>query len=112
MVVTQVHRIPHLPPPPGGPDDLGPSLLTAAGLGLLFVPLSLVMLNHVRDEDSGLASSLLNTGQQVGGAIGLAALGTVADSSRQQRPRGQAAWPGMNPSRSPQVPRRDDPVNK
>jgi hypothetical protein len=78
MVVTQVYRIPHVPPPPGGPDDLGPSLLTAAGLGLLSVPLSLVMLNHVRDEDSGLASSLLSTGQQVGGAIGLAALGTVA----------------------------------
>jgi len=39
--------------------------------------LSLVALTHVRDEDSGIASSLLNTGQQVGGAIGLAALGTV-----------------------------------
>ena len=57
---------------------LGPMLVTAAGLGLLFVPLSLVALTSVRDDDSGLASSLLNTGQQVGGAIGLAALGTVA----------------------------------
>jgi len=57
---------------------LGPSLVTGAGLGLLFVPLSLVALAHIRDQDSGLASSLLNTGQQVGGAIGLAALGTVA----------------------------------
>ena len=57
---------------------LGPSLVTGAGLGLLFVPLSLIAVSHVRDEDSGLASSLLNTGQQVGGAIGLAALGTVA----------------------------------
>ena len=68
---------------------LGPSLVTAAGLGLLFVPLSLVALTRVRDQDSGLASSLLNTGQQVGGAIGLAALGTVAwtavaDSARSQ----------------------------
>jgi hypothetical protein len=68
---------------------LGPSLLTAAGLGLVFVPLSLVALAGVRDQDSGLASSLLNTGQQVGGAIGLATLGTVAwtavaDSSRSQ----------------------------
>jgi EmrB/QacA subfamily drug resistance transporter len=68
---------------------LGPSLLTATGLGLLFVPLSLVALTRVRDQDSGLASSLLNTGQQVGGAIGLAALGTVAwtavaDSARHQ----------------------------
>ncbi|HEX9032537.1 MAG TPA: MFS transporter, partial [Streptosporangiaceae bacterium] len=56
---------------------LGPMLVTSAGLGMLFVPLSLVALARVRDEDSGVASSLLNTGQQVGGAIGLAALGTV-----------------------------------
>jgi hypothetical protein len=57
---------------------LGPSLITGVGLGLLFVPLSLVTLAGVRDEDSGLASSLLSTGQQVGGATGLAVLGTVA----------------------------------
>jgi EmrB/QacA subfamily drug resistance transporter len=56
---------------------LGPMLVTASGLGMLFVPLSLVALTRVRDQDSGVASSLLNTGQQVGGAIGLAALGTV-----------------------------------
>jgi hypothetical protein len=56
---------------------LGPMLVTSAGLGMLFVPLSLVALARVRSEDSGVASSLLNTGQQVGGAIGLAALGTV-----------------------------------
>jgi len=56
---------------------LGPMLVTSAGLGMLFVPLSLVALSKVRNEDSGVASSLLNTGQQVGGAIGLAALGTV-----------------------------------
>jgi EmrB/QacA subfamily drug resistance transporter len=56
---------------------LGPMLVTSAGLGMIFVPLSLVALNRVRGEDAGVASSLLNTGQQVGGAIGLAALGTV-----------------------------------
>jgi EmrB/QacA subfamily drug resistance transporter len=56
---------------------IGPMLVTASGLGMLFVPLSLVALSRVRSEDSGVASSLLNTGQQVGGAIGLAALGTV-----------------------------------
>jgi hypothetical protein len=49
---------------------LGPMLVTGVGLGLLFVPLSLVALNRVPARDSGLASSLLNTGQQVGGAIG------------------------------------------
>jgi EmrB/QacA subfamily drug resistance transporter len=56
---------------------LGPMLVTSIGLGMLFVPLSIVALNRVAGEDSGVASSLLNTGQQVGGAIGLAALGTV-----------------------------------
>jgi EmrB/QacA subfamily drug resistance transporter len=57
---------------------LGPMMVTAAGLGMLFMPLTLVALSKVQDKDAGLASSLLNTGQQVGGAIGLAVLGTVA----------------------------------
>lgn len=60
---------------------LGPMLVTAVGLGLLFVPISLVALVKVGDEDAGVASSLLNTGQQVGGSIGLAILGTVAWSA-------------------------------
>jgi EmrB/QacA subfamily drug resistance transporter len=57
---------------------LGPLIVTAAGLGMLFMPLTLIALSKVEDRDSGLASSLLNTGQQVGGSIGLAVLGTVA----------------------------------
>src|SRR5215813_10644611 len=57
---------------------LGPMMVTAAGLGMLFMPLTLVALSKVDDRDAGLASSLLNTGQQVGGSIGLALLGTVA----------------------------------
>ncbi len=57
---------------------LGPMLVTAAGMGMLFMPLTLVALSKVEDRDAGLASSLLNTGQQVGGSIGLALLGTVA----------------------------------
>ncbi len=57
---------------------LGPMLVTAAGLGLLFMPATLVALSKVADRDAGLASSLPNVGQQVGGAIGLAILGTVA----------------------------------
>jgi uncharacterized membrane protein len=44
----------------------------------VFVPLALVALHNVAEQDSGVASSLLNTAQQVGGAIGLALLGTVA----------------------------------
>jgi len=57
---------------------LGPMIVTAAGMGMLFMPLTLVSLSRVEDTDAGLASSLLNTGQQVGGALGLAILGTVA----------------------------------
>jgi EmrB/QacA subfamily drug resistance transporter len=57
---------------------LGPLIVTAGGLGMMFMPLTLIALSKVEDRDSGLASSLLNTGQQVGGSIGLAVLGTVA----------------------------------
>ena len=56
----------------------GSDAVIAAGLGLLFVPLTLVAMSRVRDEESGVAASLRNTGQQVGGSIGLAVLGTVA----------------------------------
>ena len=60
---------------------LGPMLVTAFGMGLIFVPMSLVALAKVANNDTGVASSLLNTGQQVGGSIGLAILGTVAWSA-------------------------------
>ena len=56
----------------------GPMLVIAAGLGMLFMPLTLVALSKVSDRDTGLASSLPNVGQQVGGSIGLALLGAVA----------------------------------
>jgi EmrB/QacA subfamily drug resistance transporter len=57
---------------------LGPILVTGIGLGSLFMPLFLVALSKVDEQDTGVASSLVNTGQQVGGSIGLAILGTVA----------------------------------
>jgi hypothetical protein len=57
---------------------LGPTLVTGVGIGLVFVPASLVALSRVAQADSGVASSLLNTTQQVGGAMGIAVLGTVA----------------------------------
>jgi EmrB/QacA subfamily drug resistance transporter len=56
---------------------LGPVLLAGAGVGLLVVPLPQVALAGVAEADSGVAASLLNAGRQVGGALGLAVLGTV-----------------------------------
>jgi MFS family permease len=70
---------------------MGPMMVTALGMGLIFVPLSLVSLAKVADNDAGVASSLLNTGQQVGGSIGLAVLGTVAWSAVANNIRAQAA---------------------
>ena len=57
---------------------LGPELLAGAGLGPLFVLIFLVGLIKVDNNDTGVASGPVNVGQQVGGAIGLAIVGTVA----------------------------------
>jgi len=73
---------------------LGPMILTGLGMGLTFVPLSLVALAKVPNADSGVASSLLNTGQQVGGSIGLAILGTVAWSAVASNLRSASAAAG------------------
>jgi EmrB/QacA subfamily drug resistance transporter len=70
---------------------LGPQLVSSFGMGLVFVPLALVALHNVAEQDSGVASSLLNTAQQVGGAIGLALLGTVAWTAVADSVRTQAA---------------------
>jgi EmrB/QacA subfamily drug resistance transporter len=82
---------------------LGPMLVTSLGLGLLFVPLSLLALHNVAEQDSGVAASLLNTGQQVGGAIGLAALGTIAWTTvaNTVRNTGKAIAAGRQPAQSP-----------
>jgi len=70
---------------------LGPSLVAGFGLGLLFVPLPMVALARVAESDSGVASSLVNTGRQVGGALGLAVLGTVAWTVTANSARSRAA---------------------
>jgi EmrB/QacA subfamily drug resistance transporter len=78
---------------------LGPMMLIASGLGFLFVPGTLVALTDIDEHDAGVASSLLNVGQQVGGAIGLALLGTVAWSTVANHSHGGAAA-GGHPSAS------------
>ncbi|HZC74354.1 MAG TPA: MFS transporter [Gaiellaceae bacterium] len=55
-------------------------LLSSLGMGAVFMPLTLVATTGLEDHDQGLASGLFNTSQQVGGALGLAILSTVAAS--------------------------------
>jgi len=61
-------------------DILGPSLLAATGLGFAFVTTTIAAVSGVRSQESGLASGLINTSQQIGGALGLAVLATIANS--------------------------------
>jgi EmrB/QacA subfamily drug resistance transporter len=61
--------------------DLLPGImLTSIGMGLTFVPVTLIATSGIPDDDAGLASGLFNTSQQIGGALGLAILSTIATS--------------------------------
>ncbi len=85
---------------PGGTyvgDVLFPSLLAAIGLGLSFVPVTIGAVSGVAERESGLASGLINTTQQVGGALGLAVLATIANS----RTNDVMAAAGGNPAELP-----------
>jgi len=68
---------------PGGSyvrDLLAPMIVSAIGLGFAFVPVTIGAMSGVSPDDSGLASGLINTTQQVGGAMGLAVLVAVASA--------------------------------
>jgi MFS family permease len=60
---------------------LGPLILIGFGLGISFVPMTLAATAGVPPEQAGLASALINTTRQMGGALGLAVLATVASSA-------------------------------
>jgi EmrB/QacA subfamily drug resistance transporter len=64
-------------------DVLGPSLLAAVGLGFAFVAVTTAAVAGTEPHEAGLASGLINTAQQVGGALGLAILATIANSRTQ-----------------------------
>ena len=60
-------------------SDVLPAIIPQSiGMGLFFVPITLLATTNVAHEDAGLASGLFNTSQQVGGALGLAVLSTLA----------------------------------
>jgi hypothetical protein len=60
---------------------LPPEILVSIGMGLAFVPMNSTALFGVAEDSAGVASALVNTTQQVGGALGTAFLNTVAASS-------------------------------
>jgi hypothetical protein len=62
-------------------------------MGNTFVPLTLTATTNVRGADQGLASGIFNTSQQVGGALGLAILSTVAGETTSSQLAGGAADP-------------------
>ncbi len=62
--------------------DLFPAfVLGGAGMGFSFVPVTIASLTGVERSDAGVASGLVNTSRQIGGAIGLAAVSTIAASA-------------------------------
>src|SRR6185437_11257931 len=81
MVLTVIGMVLFARMPVGGSyatDVLPGMIIGSLGMGAIFMPLTLVATTGLRDEDQGLASGLFNTSQQVGGALGLAVLSTIA----------------------------------
>ena len=76
-------------------DILGPSLFAAAGLGFAFVTTTIAAVSGVGEREAGLASGLINTSQQIGGALGLAILSTIA-TSRTEDLAGSGGAPDLN----------------
>jgi len=74
--------------------DLLPGfLIIGVGIGFSFVPISIAALAGVGPSEAGLASGLINTSQQIGGALGIAALSTIATSHTEDSVRGGSALP-------------------
>src|SRR5262249_8546360 len=68
-------------------------VLGGAGMGLSFVPVTIAGLSGVQPSDAGVASGLLNTARQIGGAIGIAAVSSIAATSTSNYLQTHAAGP-------------------
>jgi MFS family permease len=74
--------------------DLLPGfLIVALGMALCFVPISIAALAGVRQAEAGIASGLINTTQQIGGAVGIALLSTLAISRTEDEVASGTALP-------------------
>src|SRR6476469_7216121 len=74
--------------------DLLPGFLViGVGIGFSFVPISIAALAGVRPAEAGLASGLINTSQQIGGALGIAALSSIATSRTESAVAGGSVLP-------------------
>ena len=72
----------------------GPMVVAGAGTAFSFIPISIAALAGVREHQAGLASGLLNTSQQLGGALGIAIASSVAASHSQTLLHAGTAAPG------------------
>jgi EmrB/QacA subfamily drug resistance transporter len=78
LTTTGLLLLSRLPVHGSYPVDLLPAfLIVGAGLGMTFVPVQIAAFVGVREHESGLAAGLINTSQEAGGALGVAALSTV-----------------------------------
>jgi MFS family permease len=78
-----------------------PYLASGFGLAFIFIPLSLAALTVVEDRISGISSGLLNTSQQIGGALGVAIMATIATTHSETlledgKPEAEAFTSGYN----------------
>ena len=74
-------------------DFLPGVMLASIGMGLTFVPITLIATSGVPNDDAGLASGLYNTSQQIGGALGLALLATLAVDATEESLQGLGREP-------------------
>jgi EmrB/QacA subfamily drug resistance transporter len=78
-------------------DVLGPLVILAVGLGMVFVSTAVVAISGVKPGESGLASALLNVGRQLGGSLGIAIMGTIAATvTRDQLATGPISHAAVN----------------